>query len=141
MMDFDMSEFLKGFMAAWNAHDVRALTAHYAPDYEEIDVARRHPQIGPDNVRRTVLYYLRAFPDFQVTLDDAIVNGERVAMFWTWTGTHRGTFMNIPASGRRVTVRGTSLVDLENGQIRRALRIWDLAGLLRSIGLLPELSA
>jgi steroid delta-isomerase-like uncharacterized protein len=141
MMDVNMSEFLNGFMTAWNAHDVQAVAAHYAPDYEEIDVARARPEVGPDNVRRTILYYLRAFPDFKLTLDDVIVNGERVAMYWTWTGTHRGTFMNIPATGRNVMVRGTSLVDLENGQIRRAVRIWDLAGLLRSIGLLPELSA
>ena len=98
-MDSNMSEFLNGLMTAWNAHDVRAVAAHYAPDYEEIDVARAQPQVGPDSVRRTLLYYLRAFPDFQVTLDDAIVNGERVAMYWTWTGTHRGTFMNIPATG------------------------------------------
>ena len=140
-MDVNMREFLNDFMAAWNAHDVRALAAHYAPDYEEIDVARSQPQVGPDNVRRTVLYYLRAFPDFQVTLDDALVNGERVAMYWTWTGTHRGTFMNIPATGHHVRVRGSSLVTLKDGKIQRATRIWDLAGLLRDLKLLPELSA
>jgi steroid delta-isomerase-like uncharacterized protein len=140
-MDSTMSEFLHGFMTAWNAHDVRAVAAHYAPDYEEIDVARTQPQVGPDNVRRTLLYYLRAFPDFQVTLDDAIVDGERVAMYWTWTGTHRGTFMNIPATGHHVMVRGSSLVTMKDGKIQRALRIWDLAGLLRDLKLLPELTS
>ena len=140
-MDSQMSEFLNSFMAAWNAHDVHTVVSHYSPDYEEIDVARAQPQIGPDHVRRTMLYYLRAFPDFQVMLNDALVNGDRAALYWTWTGTHRGTFMNIPATGHRVTVRGTSLVTLESGQIRRALRIWDLAGLLRDLKLLPELQA
>ena len=139
-MDSNMSEFLNGLMTAWNAHDVRAVAAHYAPDYEEIDVARAQPQVGPDGVRRTLLYYLRAFPDLQVTLDDAIVNGGRVAMYWTWTGTHRGTFMNIPATGHRVTVRGSSLVTLQDGKIQRTTRIWDLAGLLRDLKLLPELT-
>jgi steroid delta-isomerase-like uncharacterized protein len=134
-----MSEFLNSLMTAWNAHDVSTVVSHYTPDYEEIDVARAQPQIGPDQVRRTLLYYLRAFPDLQVTLDDALVNGERVAMYWTWTGTHRGTFMNIPATGHRVTVRGTSLVTLKDGKIQHALRIWDLAGLLRALKLLPEL--
>ena len=140
-MDSTMSEFLNGFMTAWNAHDVRAVAAHYAPDYEEIDVARAQPQFGPDHVRRTILYYLRAFPDFAITFDETIVNGERLAMYWTWTGTHRGTFMNIPATGHRVMVRGSSLVTLQNGKIQRALRIWDLAGLLRDLKLLPELTS
>ncbi len=139
-MDAAMSDFLNKFMTAWNVHDVRAVAAHYAPDCEDVDVARSAPQIGSDNVRRTVLYYLRAFPDFQVTLDDAIANGERVAMYWTWTGTHRGTFMNIPPTGHRVTVRGSSLVTLRDGKIQRAVRIWDLAGLLRDLKLLPELT-
>lgn len=140
-MDSKMSEFLNDFMAAWNAHDTQAVAAHYAPDCEDVDVARTAPQYGPDSVRRTLLYYLRAFPDFHVTLDDAIVADQRVAMYWTWTGTHRGTFMNIPATGHRVTVRGSSLVTLKDGQIQRAVRIWDLAGLLRDLKLLPELSA
>jgi steroid delta-isomerase-like uncharacterized protein len=135
-----MSEFLNGFMAAWNAHDARAVAAHYTPDCEDVDVSRLAPQYGPDSVRRTLLYYLRAFPDFQVTLNEAVVNGERVAMYWTWTGTHRGTFMNIPATGHRVNVRGSSLVTLKDGKIQRAVRIWDLAGLLRDLKLLPELS-
>ena len=136
-----MSEFLNGFMTAWNAHDARAVAAHYAPDCEDVDIARLMPQYGPDSVRRTLLYYLRAFPDLQVTLDEAIVNDERVAMYWTWTGTHRGTFMNIPATGHHVTVRGSSLVTLKEGKIQRAVRIWDLAGLLRDLKLLPELTA
>ena len=140
-MDSDMSEFLNRFMAAWNAHDVRVVVAHYAPDYEEIDVARAQPQIGPDHVRRTMLYYLRAFPDFQVVLNDALVNGDRVALYWTWTGTHRGTFMNIPPTGHQVKVRGSSLITMNDGKIQRAVRIWDLAGLLRDLKLLPELQA
>jgi steroid delta-isomerase-like uncharacterized protein len=140
-MDSEMSEFLNGFINAWNAHDVRGVVAHYALDYEEIDVARAQPQVGPENVRRTFLYYLRAFPDFQMTLDAAIVDDDRVALYWTWTGSHRGTFMNIPATGHRVTVRGSSLVTLKDGKIQRATRIWDLAGLLRDLKLLPELSA
>jgi hypothetical protein len=48
--------------------------------------------------------------------------------------------MNIPPTGHMVKVRGTSLIVVEGGKIRRALRIWDLAGLLRDLKLLPELS-
>ena len=139
-MDTKMSEFLNEFMTAWNTHDVRAVTAWYAVDCEDIDVARSRPQYGADSVRRTLVYYLRAFPDFQVILNDAVADEERAALYWTWTGTHRGTFMNIPPTDRRVTVRGSSLVTLKDGKIQRAVRIWDLAGLLRDLKLLPELT-
>jgi steroid delta-isomerase-like uncharacterized protein len=135
-----INDFLKTFIAAWNAHDIHAVTEYYAPNYEEIDVARTEPMHGSDSVRRTFAYYLRAFPDLTITLDDRLIDGSRVALYWTWTGTHRGTFMNIPPTGHLVKVRGTSLIALENDKIRRGLRIWDLAGLLRDLKLLPELT-
>ena len=47
--------------------------------------------------------------------------------------------MNIPPTGRAVRIRGVSLLTVADGRLKRARRIWDLAGLLRSFGLLPEL--
>jgi len=134
-----MPTFVDNLFAAWNAHDVAGLLNHYTTDYEELDVARAAPVRGHTEVRRLMSYYLRAFPDLAITLDDCVVDGERLALYWTWRGTQRGTFMNIPPTGHTVNVRGTSLLALEGGKIRRALRIWDLAGLLRDLKLLPEL--
>ena len=47
--------------------------------------------------------------------------------------------MNIPATGRAVRVCGVSLLTIVDGQIRQARHIWDVAGMLRNIGLLPAL--
>ena len=134
-----IEQLVTDLIAAWNAHDVERVAALYAPDYEEKDVAQTDSLRGRDGIRRTVLLYLRAFPDLQVTLTDVVVDGNRAALGWTWCGTHRGTFMNIPPTVRHVAVRGASFLIIENGRIRRGTRIWDLAGLLRAVGLLPEL--
>ncbi len=133
------STFVDDLFAAWNAHDVSSVLSYYTADYEELDVARAQPMRGHAEVRRLMTYYLRAFPDLSITLDDCIRDGERMALYWTWQGTQRGTFMHIPPTSLRVSVRGTSLVALRDEKIRRALRIWDLAGLLRDLKLLPEL--
>ena len=132
-------QFLTEFIQAWNAHDIERVSAFYAQDYEEIDVAQATPQRGRDSMRRQIACYLRAFPDLCVTLDRNVAQDHHIALFWTWSGTHRGTFMNIPPSGRSVTVRGSSLLEVTDGQVRRGWRVWDLAGLLRGLGLLPEL--
>jgi len=136
-----MPTFVESLFAAWNAHDVAGVLNHYTTDYEELDVARAAPACGRAEVRRLMTYYLRAFPDLSMTLDDCIRDGERMALYWTWQGTQRGTFMHIPPTGLHVSVRGTSLVALRDEKIRRTLRIWDLAGLLRDLKLLPELQA
>jgi hypothetical protein len=47
--------------------------------------------------------------------------------------------MHIPPTGRKIAVRGISVLTIENGKITRGLYVWDAAGLLRTTGLLPEL--
>ena len=47
--------------------------------------------------------------------------------------------MHIPPTGRKIAVRGISVLTIENEKITSGLYVWDAAGLLRAIGLLPEL--
>ncbi len=78
----------------------------------------------------------RISPDSE---EDAVIQGDRVALAWSARGTHRGSMMNIPPTGRTASIRGVSMLTFADGKIKRALNIWDVAGFLRSIGLLPEL--
>ncbi len=131
---------VQALVDGWNAHDIDRVTALYAPDFEETDVALAEPQRGQEAIRRTMRRYLLAFPDLSLTADEIIIEGNCVALAWTIAGHQRGLMLNIPATGRLVSVRGVSLMNLdEAGRIVRLQRIWDLAGLLRAIGLLPEL--
>jgi steroid delta-isomerase-like uncharacterized protein len=133
------AQLIRDLVEAWNEHNAAKLAALYAPDFEEDDVAQAKPQHGPEAVRGLMRLYLRAFPDLRIIADDVIIQGDRISFAWTLCGTHRGTLMNIPPTGRTVRIRGVSLITLENGLIRRASRIWDMAGMLRTFGLLPEL--
>jgi hypothetical protein len=47
--------------------------------------------------------------------------------------------MQIPSTGHAVVVRGMSLLVIEDSKIKRGQYIWDVAGFLRSVGLLPDL--
>jgi steroid delta-isomerase-like uncharacterized protein len=133
-------QLVRNLIDAWNAHDVDRVVALYAPDYEETDVAVAEPQRGPDAIRRTMRRYLLAFPDLHIAADEAVIQAPCIALAWTLSGHHGGILLNIPATGRLVQVRGVSLMTIDDtGLILRLQRIWDLAGLLRAIGLLPEL--
>ena len=126
-------------IAAWNTHDLDLASAFFTPDYIGNDVAQAQPQHGRDGIRQALAIYFQALPDVRFTLEDLVVAGERAAVVWTASGTHLGSLMNIPPSGRSVTVRGVSTFTLQDGQISRAMYIWDIAGMLRDIGLLPDL--
>ncbi len=138
-MTQEMTYLIDELRAAWNAQDIQRLAALYAADYEGRDVAQAEPERGPQGVTQTLARYLQAFPDLRFTLDEVIADGDRLALNWTVRGTHRGALMHIPPTGRAIEVKGVSIYTIANGKITRGLFIWDVAGLLRSLGLLPEL--
>jgi len=134
-----ITELLTELLEAWNAHDPERVAEFYAQTYEGMDVGEAGPLRGPEAVRQMVARYLRAFPDLEFTQEETIAQGQRAALMWRARGTHRGSLMNIPATNRPTEIRGMSLLAVEDGKIARETSIWDVAGFLRSIGLLPEL--
>jgi steroid delta-isomerase-like uncharacterized protein len=134
-----ISQLLTQLLEAWNAHDLERAAELYASDYEGIDVGEARPQHGRQAVRETLERYFADFPDLHFTAEDTIIQDNRVAVIWSAQGTHRGRLMNIPPTGRNVTVRGITILTIEDNQAKRGIFMWDVAGLLRSIGLLPEL--
>ena len=131
---------MQDLVEAWNEHDANKVAALYAPDYEEEDIAAADRHRSPIAARATFVLYLRAFPDLRLEAEDVVIQGDCAVLSWILTGTHRGSLMNIPATGRPVRVRGVSIMTFDAGRIKRTCRVWDLAGMLRTFGLLPELA-
>ena len=125
---------------AWNSHDLDRVAAHYCPDCYVLDVAIAQPLVGREAVRLMFAGYYSAFPDLQLTPTEIISDGDRVALFWTAQGTHKGPIMQIPPSGRAILAQGANRLVLNHGLVCETTTIWDVAGMLRSIGLLPDLS-
>jgi steroid delta-isomerase-like uncharacterized protein len=134
-----MDETLAAYLQAWNAHDLEGVVAFYHPDYEGTDVGQAKPIHGRDGARRTIAAILTAFPDMQLSAANPLLDGGRLAVEWRLTGTHLGPVMNIPPTRRQVEVRGISILTIRDGAIVYASHVWDVAGLLRSLGLLPDL--
>jgi steroid delta-isomerase-like uncharacterized protein len=130
---------IAALLDAWNAHDVERLLTFYTTDYEGVNVADATPHHGLDGVRTFFERYYQALPDLHFTSDAVVGEGEQIAWFWTARGTQLGRLMNIPPTGRHIEVCGASLLTLRGDKVAKAFYIWDVAGLLRNLGLLPEL--
>ena len=77
------------------------------------------------------------FPDLRWTLHDTLVEGDRVMGFSTWTVTHEGEFMGIPATGRTATIQAWTIDRFRDGIFVESRIIMDVAGLLGQLGVLP----
>ncbi len=68
---------------------------------------------------------LTAFPDFQVTVEDSIEDGDRVALRWRVTGTHHGDNLGFKATGAPVGFRGMTWFRFENGWLVEGWDAWN----------------
>ena len=80
------------------------------------------------------MMYYRGFPDLELTIDDMFGSGGRVATAFSFTGTHLGEMMGVPATGRRVSVHGTIHSRVEHGRIVEEWELLDLATMYQQLG-------
>jgi steroid delta-isomerase-like uncharacterized protein len=121
-----------------NTHDAAAAAAMFAEDAEVYDVAVARPAVGREQIARLYERHFAAIPDALVRVERLVAEGETVVAEWVSCGTHGGRLMGIPPTGKEVCTRGVSILRYRGGKVVSDTRVWDVAGLLRQIGLLPD---
>lgn len=79
------------------------------------------------------------FPDYSMTINDIIAEGDKVYVLSTKTGTHKGDFLGIPATGNQISAFRFALYRLEDGKIAESWVGEDFAQ-FQQIGVLPTLA-
>jgi steroid delta-isomerase-like uncharacterized protein len=105
------------------------------------DVVSHHPILGTVDragIEADVKGYRKAFPDMTVQVIDAIGSGDKAMVRWRATGTHRGELMGTQPTNKKVTIDGMSEVRVQNGKIRESWDQYDVLGMLKQIGAIPE---
>jgi len=62
-----------------------------------------------------------AFPDYRWNLRHLLVEDELISAHFLDTGTHRGTFLGIPATGRSVSIQEFAIYRMQGG---RFAEVW-----------------
>ena len=98
------------------------------------------PLRGRDGARQSMQMYIKAFPDLRFDIEQMIASGEYVVTRWHATVTHKGELMGIPATGRRGDdIHGCTVAEYRDAKAVREWVYWDVATLLRQIGVMPAL--
>ena len=81
-----------------------------------------------------------AFEHLDVTVEDMTAEGDKVAARFTAHGIHKGSFMNLPPTGKPITMTGIEIFRIENGKIAELWGEANLLGLMVQLGILPASS-
>ena len=122
---------------AWNKHNPAVVDEIYAANF--VDRSPDTPGIAHtrDGLKQFIGVYLRGFPDANITIDDQLVEGDKVVTRWTGRGTQTGEFMEMPPTGKTVAVPGVQIDRFSGGRIVESWTYFDQLGMLQQLGAIP----
>jgi steroid delta-isomerase-like uncharacterized protein len=118
-----------------NGRDLAVLNEIVADDYVENDPLPGQGT-GRGGLRQRVEMLIDGL-DPHFTVEDMIAEGDRVAVRWTNSGTHRKDFLGIPATGRSFTIAGIDIHRIQDGRLAEHWHVVDQLSQLQQLGLLP----
>jgi len=120
------------FDMAFNYGDFRLIDDSFTPDCRLHDPGLE--MRGTAELRIGLTMLRRAFPDFQFSVEDQMVDGDKVILRYRGRGTHRAEFKGISATGRRVNYTGMMIARLEGNRIAEFWAQPDLLTVMQQLG-------
>ena len=126
---------------AWNKRKVDFMNLLISPSHAlhgpSLDLSRS--SMGPEAYKHQVEVFTTGFPDLRFTIEDMIAEKEKVVTYWTMSGTHKGEFMKIPATNKKISVDGITIHHVTKGKIMDSYFSWDMWGMMEQLGVAPRI--
>jgi steroid delta-isomerase-like uncharacterized protein len=130
----DQKRAIENWAKLWSAHDMQRLLQIFTGDAVYEDVTMGAVNRGAAAITTFGEGFLAGFPDVTFELQSSFANGINGGAEWVMRGTHSGNLPNLPATGKRVEVRGASIFEFAGDKIRRCSDYWDMATFLKQLG-------
>ena len=88
---------------------------------------------GSQGLKDTTKLFMKAFPDMRVIFKDTIAEGDKVMNRFTVKGTHKGNFMGIKPSGRKIAYEEIIILRLKDQKIVEHWALADALTLMQQI--------
>ena len=138
--------FVERWLAAVNSREPARVLALLTDDIVYDDSGWPQTMRGHAHVRELLVFMWRAFPDLAFEAGQPLIalDGSGAAFPWRGRGTNTGPLdpPGVPATGQPIEFEGADLhLAYREGKISRLHILFDMASVLRQIGLLPTSSA
>jgi predicted ester cyclase len=126
---------VRRYQEIYNSNNLDTLTEVVS---EELRTPKIMPGIPPgiEGAKAAHQIMLSGFPDYQTAIDELIAEGDKVVARITMRGTHTGSFLGIPPTGKHVEFTGIYIVRIAHGKIVEHWGEEDGVSLLAQLGVL-----
>ena len=121
---------IRRWFEAENKKDLTLLDEFVATDFFD----HTHRLRGLEEYKQFVSIVGKGFPDFHETIRDIIAEGDKVWVFFDFTGTHAGEWMWLPPTGKKITVRIVEIFRIVNGKVAEEWEVADELGSYKELG-------
>ena len=135
MTSEDVRAFVRRHLDLFLTRDPATLAANHAED-GVVESPSAGRQNGRTEIASAYERWFAAFPDLQVSMENLVADSNRAAVFVRVNGTHRGDFMGLPPTGKRIEFQAVLLQEIDGDLIAHERRMYDFSALLIQLGLL-----
>ena len=118
----------------WNEGELSFVDEYATDDLAFHDLSRSVELRGSDAFRAYVRERRTAFPDFEITEEDILCEGDSVALRWTWRGTHENELMGIEPTGATVEGTGMTMIRFDDGAAKEQWNITAVLNTMQQLG-------
>ena len=124
---------LKQLIETENSHDVEKVLTLLTDDIVFEDETFGVVMKGKDDFKQIYPTFITAAPDFKLEPKAWVTDDKSFAMEMVYSGTQKGDFPGLPATGKRFSIRMCSFGEFENGKIKGRRDYWDSASLAKQL--------
>ena len=134
----DLKALARRFFEEWNKGKAAAMDAmdeFYAADFVMHDATGK--DIHLKDLKQSESEVFNAFPDVHLTIDDIIVEDDKAAARWTFTGTFKREFLGIPPTNKKLTMWALSIYCIAKGKFAEGWERYDTLSFMQQLGVVP----
>ena len=115
----EMKDVVERLHRVWNTDELSAIPEIHAPDF-----VGHFPKASPfgelkghSGIRGAIETVRRAFPDWTETIEDIVIEGDKVVTRYKGTGVHKGAFFDLAPTGKSIRTEEISIFRVQNGLV------------------------
>jgi len=130
-----MKNLVERLHLLWSTGDLSAIPNLYAADFVgHMPQGGQYSEFkGHSGVREVIEWVRSAFPEWTETVEDIIIEGDKVVTRYSSTGVHKGPFIGLAPTGKHVRINEISIFRLQNGLVAEQWCLTD-GSLARQLG-------